>query len=283
MLPTFIIAGAAKAGTTALWRHLEAHPEVCMARIKETAFFARQGPSARYSKGLVWYKSLYETCQRARARGEASPLYMVGDDSPHLIREIVPDVQLLFIFRDPVERLYSQYWFQRQQGQLLPEFEQMVQSSHPKMKRYINTSSYHIHLQRYLDVFPREQVSVFLLDDLRDDPQNFMRDVYETIDVNPEYVQPNLNRPRNKTGTVRVAPFQRILKRVGPIIMQKDLHPQLFTLLKKTRSTIWNLNTNSYRYPPIEPALRQGLVEEFEDAICYVERFLNRSLPAWRI
>ena len=67
MLPTFIIAGAAKSGTTAIHEILDTHPEVCMSWMKGPTYFTREVPRARYHKGLDWYESLFKGCGEAKA------------------------------------------------------------------------------------------------------------------------------------------------------------------------------------------------------------------------
>ena len=128
MLPTFIIAGAGKSGTTALWAYLNQHPEICMSRIKEPMFFTnllgyRQGGSieapvyeGRYKSGLEWYEKLFAKCCQKRALGEASTAYMYAKDAAGLIKKTLPEVKLIFLLRNPVDRLYSNYWQERKYG-----------------------------------------------------------------------------------------------------------------------------------------------------------------------
>ena len=73
MLPTFMVAGAAKAGSTAIWEYLRPHPEICMAWMKEPNFFTREGRQSGNHKGIDWYQSLFHNCEDARAIGDVSP------------------------------------------------------------------------------------------------------------------------------------------------------------------------------------------------------------------
>ena len=158
-LPTFIIAGAPKCGTTALWNYLNEHPEVCMARIKEPRFFSQMpgeldkktigsGPlrSGYFNRGINWYQSLFDSCQQLKARGEASTYYFSAIDSPILIESLIPKVRLIFILRDPVKRLYSHYWQEYKLGLGMPSFEDMVRDNHPRFQYYSYVSSYKINL-----------------------------------------------------------------------------------------------------------------------------------------
>ena len=282
MLPTFIVAGAGKSGTTALWEYLKAHPEVCMASIKEPYFFSQEGPSGRFSKGLNWYQGLWKDCQGQKAFGEITPAYMVRSDTPALIHKTIPNVRLIFVLRDPVDRIYSLYWFSRQGGEPLPDFPLFFQERHPKLERFIYTSSYQIHLNRYLDVFPREQIQVLLYDDMGQDLAAFMRRVYAYIGVNPNFMPPNLGQRYNVRRGAIYPQLQRRVRRLGPKIMRLDMPEWLFNLLKQSRKTFWSMNTRRIDYPPMPPEIRSALVSELAKTIDFIEMYLERPLPTWR-
>jgi hypothetical protein len=232
--------------------------------------------------GLDWYQSLFRTCSGAKAVGEVSPAYMSRQDSPGLIHKVLPDVLLIFIFRDPVSRLYSQYWYQRQEGAHLPDFETLVQQRHPQFERYLYNSSYHLHLDRYLRYFSRQQILVLLNDDLRQNAGAFMSCIYRVIGVDPKFTPSNLNTRYNQARQVKIAWLQRLMKAMGPQIMRKDLPDWLFRFLQVSRKKIWALNTVDKENPPLPAALRSVLLPEFLETIEYLEKWLDRSLAPWR-
>lgn len=282
MLPSFIVAGASKSGTTSLWRYLQAHPEVCMAVIKEVRFFTQKLPF--YARGLPWYENLFASCSAAKARGEVSPVYMVNEDSPRLIKQTIPDVQVIFILRNPVDRMYSQFWFQRQLGigTEHPNFDKMVRSRHPRIKGYLYANSYDIHLQRYQEYFDREQLSVFLYDDLRDTSSTFMQEVYKVIGVNPDFNIPNLGVHYNAARQPRAVGLQRFVSVFGRAIANRNYPSELHAPMSRLRKIIFNMITTDTQYPPMALESRQILVEEFGTVIDYVENYLARPLPLWR-
>src|SRR5687768_751449 len=107
MLPTFVIIGAMKCGTTSLHYYLAEHPDVCMSEVKETNFFVAE---LNYARGLPWYESLFP--RRAAACGEASPVYAATwrfAGIPERMHAVLPRARLIYIVRDPVERMVSQY------------------------------------------------------------------------------------------------------------------------------------------------------------------------------
>lgn len=107
LLPGLIVIGAMRAGTTTLYHHLSNHPEIGMSRMKETDFFV---PKMNFPLGMSWYQSQFDPGYSIY--GEASPNYAMCHlwrGVPARIHSILPDVRLIFLARDPVDRLVSHY------------------------------------------------------------------------------------------------------------------------------------------------------------------------------
>jgi Sulfotransferase family len=120
-LPSFLIIGAMKCGTSALHRYLSVHPEVAISEPKELKFFV--GPASipsyagswswqrgNWHRGTAWHKRHFAA--HARARGEAPPAYTSPSfpEAAGRIARVVPDARLLYLVRDPMARAVSQYW-----------------------------------------------------------------------------------------------------------------------------------------------------------------------------
>ena len=120
-LPNFIIIGAEKAGTTALWQFLRQHPQVYMSAVKEPQFFGYEGREVSFQGpgpvvkealpicDLEEYKSLFKGTESYKAVGEASPSYLYNSQAPERIRHYVPQAKLIAILRNPVDRAYSRF------------------------------------------------------------------------------------------------------------------------------------------------------------------------------
>ena len=294
MPPTFIGVGAAKAGTTTLHNYLEAHPEVCLSFFKEPDFFHNElgvldggkpdGPpsSGHYTRGLEWYNSIFQPDQNTKAIGEISTAYIAIHDAPHLMRKDLPEVQLIFCLRDPVDRLYSHYWEERKAGWESPPFESMMRTHHPRFNYYLNVSSYHLHLRRYLDNFPREQVLVTLFDDLRDDPQGYVHAIYSFIGVDPKFTPPNLGGRYNVAQKPKSDRFQRLLTRLASSRWEMTSHFWLYEWMAIVGRWLVRLNSQPLAYPPLPKELRSALIDELSDSIEFVETFLQRPLASWK-
>ena len=150
-LPTFAVIGAAKAGTTSLYRYLDLHPEIRMSRRKETQYFLRED----YREGLDEYAGYFP--EGGIARGDNSPGYSNYPrhrDIPRRIHEVLPDVKLIYLVRDPIDRAQSNYYhryFNRTESREINEvFAEIQDPDDP----YIARGRYAMQLDQYLPHFP---------------------------------------------------------------------------------------------------------------------------------
>jgi hypothetical protein len=196
MLPDFIIIGTQRGGTTSLYNYLSGHPKIAPARQKEVHYF-----SVHHAKGLNWYESFFPRTRGVRRRisGEASPYYLFHPHSPARIREVLPDVRLIALLRDPVARAFSHYRHEVGLGEEPLSFEEAIAREDerigPDVEKLAVDPSYEGHAHRHYSYvargryieqlrnwtkyFPLEQILVLRSEDLFDDP----RDVYlRTID-----------------------------------------------------------------------------------------------------
>jgi hypothetical protein len=163
-LPTFLVIGAMKAGTTSLWRYLRAHPDVFLPDEKEPDFFVAE---KTWNRGLDWYRSLFADGTGAAARGEASTNYTkdpLFTGVPGRIASVVPGVKLVYVVRDPMERIVSHYRHALRAGWETRPLDEVLLAD----RQYVDISSYARQLRLFLEHFPREQVLVVTAEDLRD-------------------------------------------------------------------------------------------------------------------
>lgn len=293
-LPTFILGGAAKAGTTTAWEYLNSHPQICMALIKEPGFFTnargcgnRPDPlaprfSGRYRKGWSWYTRLFKDCQRARAIGEASVTYMPEADAPALIHRHLPHVQMLFLVRDPVDRLYSHFWQEVRHGWTLPKFYEMVSQRHPTLLRYIYVSSYHLHIRRYLEYFPARQVQILFFDDLVYDPAVFIQQLYRLIGVDDQYIPTNLGQKYNSRQIPVISRWKWLNRWLATNLIQLTRHKRLADWIKAQVWPVVQGNQSQGVDSPLDPDLRARLLPEFNQTISFLENHCQRDLSLWR-
>ena len=180
-LPTFIIIGAAKAGTTSLWRYLKNHPDVYMCSPKEPNFFAYHQP---WTLGVEWYGSLFERGAGAKAIGEASPaysLYPMYPWVPKRMHRIVPEVRLVYSIRNPIDRMISLYRHRIDVKQESKPIDEAL-SSDPL---YLESSKYAMQIEQYLFYFDRSRLMVLSVDDLAARRQETLSTLFQFIGVDP--------------------------------------------------------------------------------------------------
>ncbi len=194
-LPNFLIIGAQKAGTTSLYEYLRHHPQVFMPEPKELNFFVE---SFSWSKGLDWYESNFADAGEALAVGEASPTYSMYPALPGVperVAQIIPDVRLIYLLRDPIERMRSGYLNALATGaEHRPIREALVCDA-----RYLCASSYALQIDHYLRFFDRSQMLLILSEDLRYSREETLTRVFEFLGIKPDWRPPNLSAEYHST------------------------------------------------------------------------------------
>jgi hypothetical protein len=207
-LPDFLILGAQKAGTTALYAYLRWHPEITGPSFKEVSFFDRH-----YARGETWYRAHLPArprqwiARRRRGRwaavGEASPSYLFHPLAPERVAALLPHAQLIAVLRDPVERAFSHYQHEVALGREPLSFEDALAAEDERMRgevermlrdpsyfsdawwnhTYVGRGRYAEQLERWFAVFPREQLLVLFSDDLLQQPADTYARVLDFLSV----------------------------------------------------------------------------------------------------
>ena len=173
-LPNFLVIGAMKAGTTSLYHYLRGHPHVFMPSVKELDYFARE---PRSNQGIEWYRRQFAPAPAgAIAIGEASTLYTKHPRFPGVPERIaaqIPDAMLIYVVRDPIERIRSHYQHQVALGaERAPMAEAIFRDP-----IYLDTSRYAMQIDRYLEVFSPDQLLVLTSERLRADREVAVREI----------------------------------------------------------------------------------------------------------
>jgi Sulfotransferase domain len=201
-LPDFLVLGAQKAGTTALYEYLRRHPQITGPSWKEVSFFDRH-----WARGESWYRGNFPNRARTRGKltGEASPSYVFHPLAPRRVQELVPDARLIVLVRNPVDRALSQYNHEVALGREPLPFEEALDAEEERLRgveermeadpRYFSCEwwshtykargRYAEQLVRWLAVFPREQLLVLPSDDLGSDPARAHAQVLEFLGAPP--------------------------------------------------------------------------------------------------
>ena len=269
-LPTFIIVGAMRSGTTALARYLGAHPQVHMAANKELHFFDRH-----FDRGVEWYSTNFAEGAGRLERGEATPAYLYDPVAPPRMAEVVPDAKLVVILRNPVDRAYSHYWHKRARGSEPLEFEDAVDAEPERLATggydafanysYLDRGRYASQLRRLGQHYSREALHVMVFEHFHDDRRAGFAELCRFLGVDDGFVPPNLGQAVNRFTQFRSTRLRRVTAR----------------LPKAARDVIGRVNTVDESYPAMPPPLRARLVQHFAADNADLASWLGRDLSVW--
>lgn len=194
-LPTFVIVGAMKSGTTSLHQYLGQHPEVFVTTPKEVHYFSRY-----YDRGQQWYESLFAGSEGLAARGESSTSYAKfpwWPASAARLAAAIPDVSIIYLMRNPVDRILSQYIHQVRKGREVRPLSEALASD----PEYLNISRYAMQLERFDDCFPRERILLVSHEDLQDQTRRTVNEVLSFLKL-PESDQIETDRTWHVTSRI---------------------------------------------------------------------------------
>jgi hypothetical protein len=244
-LPNFLIIGAQKAGTTALYAYLRRHPQITGPSWKEVSFFDRH-----YARGEAWYRGNFPNSLRARGLvGEASPSYLFHPLAPERVAGLVPQAKLIALVRNPVDRAFSQYQHEVALGREPLPFEDALAAEDERLRgeeeRMLADSAYFSRpwwdytyrargryaeqLERWLTAFPREQLLVVPSEDLLTEPERT---------------------------------HARVLEFIGALAHRLDAYPRVF----------------ERQYEPMRPETRRQLAADFAEPNQQLYELLGRNL-----
>jgi hypothetical protein len=313
-VPTFIVAGAQKAGTDSLHGYLADHPQAVMAHPREPHYFSKV-PAA--SDRAAYERSFAER-PGARAYGESSTSYMpVRWTADRVHAEAGPGVRLVFVLRNPVERIYSAFlnmkrarplrdsrtfdeavpWQAGTLADVLGEEAARLTDAARRGRvdlvpfrdfgddvdwnyRYVANSVYRPQIERFLRHFPREQCLFLTTDDLRADWRGVAAALYRFLDLDPGWAA-RLSRPRRNEATMpRSGPIGRLLSYRA---VRDAVRPALRRGgTDRIRTWVKRLATTT-AVPPLGSEAREGLVELFAEENAALAELIGRDLSAWNV
>lgn len=238
-LPNFLVIGAYKSGTSSLQWYLRTHPDIFVPEYKEPRFFAFEGVTDRsdpmYRGAIVdleAYEALFDPVKDETAIGEVSPEYLKNPDAAARIAGRLPDVRLIAVLRNPVQRAFSDYLMYRRDGRETETDFLAALRAQPERQakdlaigQYLVTGHYADQLEHYYERFDHDQIKVVLHDDLVADRDATMAELFRFLDVDPTVSvapEPNLNR-----SGVFTDPFSKglyaVRRRLAPLV--RDIVP----------------------------------------------------------
>lgn len=302
LVPDFLIIGAGKSGTTSLDKYLGQHPQIFMCPRKEPNFFALANRSeqdfAYDEQELKFYLSsvtkeseyldLFTRAKPDQIIGETSNTYMYHDSAPDMIAKYNSKMKLIAILREPISRLYSRYLHLARDNRLPSQsFADTLNKSSIWWERndLIPEGFYFEHLKKYYDKFGKTKIKIILTEDLKNNPWQTLKILFDFIGVNPDE-KIDLSVEYNQSGMVKDARFNKYFGSNGLIFSYlKKLVPVSFYKYAKNNAQLikWvnNFRNKNLYKPALDDEIKIQLKEVYYKDIEALQKLINRDLSHW--
>jgi hypothetical protein len=268
-LPSFVIIGAMKSATSTLYEQLLRQPGIFLPRLKEPNFFSND---EQYALGMQWYTGLFSEASSTDILGEASTHYTKLPTYPQTLarmRNLLEEPRLIYVMRDPVDRLISQYVHQRSLDEIQCGLEQAL-IRHPELVAY---SCYAQQLAPYVEAYGKKNILPVFFDRLVAHPQSELERVCRFIGYKGKVEwDEELSRRNASAERVRKFPLYDLLL-VHPVAtkLRRNLVP------KAIRTRIRKLLSMGRR-PVLTEEMRIALEKRFDDDLETLSDWLEVTL-----
>jgi hypothetical protein len=294
-IPSFLVIGAAKAGTTTFYHQLAQHPSIFMSPVKEPRYFSydlrytpQEANRQETAKTQEEYDKLFAEVANEQAVGEVSPSYLHSPVAPERIHAHNPDVRLIAILRHPVDRAESHYVMMLNTGHIpnrpfAEVFRERILNNptwrdEPFGAYGATISLYHDALARYYEKFPKENIRILRYEDLFKNPAGHFPQVFEFLGVDPSF-EPDVSRRENVGGGMpqsdlihRAVLQPNLLKAAARAVLPSHLSRTLATKLKKL---------NAKPKPPLNESDRREFTEVYREDILKTQDLTGLDLSDW--
>ncbi|MDJ0634977.1 MAG: sulfotransferase [Xenococcaceae cyanobacterium MO_188.B29] len=303
----FIIIGAMKAGTTSMYKYLQNHPEIYMLPEKESPFFSSD---SRFEKGWEDYaKDYFQDAPINKIWGKASPTYMPDLRVPQRICEVMPNVKLIAILRNPIDRVFSHYQHLLRLGYEKREFSKLVEEEIKEdvfkktrllpgnlavYNSYIAMGEYGRIIKAYLEFIPKEQLLILFTDELESNPRKTIKNVFDFLGVDNNFIPKNIDKRYHVGGRKKIIPIEHtdITNFLDRIEKNFFFHriprtSKLFNLKIKYNKIkrnyvlwfrIWNIRAEKEK-PQIPTKIRISLQQTYQKDVELLSQIIDKKIP----
>lgn len=293
--PNFFIAGAAKSGTTSLHHYVSFHPQVYMSEIKEPHYFCNdqfphefsgpgdQGFSRNRLRTLEQYIQLFEAGKDMTIRGESSVYYLYFPHVAERIYQFNPDAKIVLVLRNPADRAFSAYMHTVRDGRETLSFEEALHQEATRRDMgyqplwwYRELGLYSIQVERYLRMFSQKQLKIILYEDLSDDTERVIYDIWRFLGLKQDItIDPSVRL--NESGVpisrsmynffAKPNPVKELLKKVLPTTFHQRLGQQAKLM------TLQKLSMNE--------TTKKNLINFYSHDMMKLQSMIERDLSHW--
>jgi hypothetical protein len=273
LLPNLLIVGSPKCGTTSLHHYLDAHPEISMSEVKELDFFADE---EIWRRGLDWYRTNFPV--DLPVRGESSTAYtrgVVAELAAQRISEALGTPKIIYLVRDPIERIRSDYHQHRTAGVDRRDIETAL--AEPD-NRYVEASRFGSRIAPYVALMGRENVLVETQEDLLADRRGTLGRIFRFLEVQGDVDRPEFERMWERSEGKGWAYGLGWKLRQRGIRLPAALR---WPAQRMQRSRLFGGAAKSARPPEISPATRERLQAELAPEMDRLAELTGVQIEGW--
>ncbi len=297
--PDFILAGAPKCGTTAIYKTLQLHKDLYLPGIKEPHYFAFEYSGRRPVVSLEAYDRLYRNAAESQLRGDGSVMYLSSEEAIPAIVRRCPEVKAIASVRNPIDMFIS--WHNQcvknlDEDLLEPELAWRAQADRaagkrlsglchdPRALQYRIICSVGAQVRRLFEIVPPQQRLVLVYEDLQENPRISYKRIVDFLGVHDDgradFLRENVySRPKSITAarltrSVREHPFlKNIRSQLKPFLNRHGIYAVEWLFAR---------NLKPVDKPALSEDFRMELIGEFRDDIALLEELLERDFSDWR-
>jgi hypothetical protein len=246
---------------------------------------------ALFYKGIKWYRSYYKHATKERALCDISPTYLHHPKVPKRIKEMMPSVKIVLILRDPVERAFSHYVDLIGWGYTKGSFLEVLQDpvEVPRGREKIQFDIFEMglygkHVGRYLECFSRDQIGVFLFDDMRDDCKCFLAKLCKFIGVTDLPLEAlDAGKTYHAARMNRVKWIGKLLNHEATREAARVMIPaKLFGVSRSIYQLLLDINASRMDLPQMPAREAAHVFELYKQDMEQLERICEVNLDSWK-
>jgi hypothetical protein len=280
--PNFLGLGAQKCASSWIHKVLEDHPQVFVSQPKELDFFTHY-----FNRGYTWYERHFDGADSVGAVGEVSPSYFCDPLVPQRVRDYRDDMRLIVALRDPIGRAFSNHLHEIRKGFYHGE-DQLFETGLKSNPMYLFQSRYGTHLERWLEVFPKDRVLILVQEEIPLDPVAQARRLYSFLGIDPEHMSAFVDRRSHESVGARHPGLFKAWRTVGDFARRRGLGAMveaIKTLPPVAATMAANRRDLRAEVPPMRAETEQELQRELAPELLKLAALVGRydwPWPTWR-
>lgn len=270
-LPDFLVIGAQRSGTTWLYKILKSNRSVkLVSGRKEVHFFDRY-----FYRGIGWYKQLFPKYFNG-AKGEITPAYLYHNKCAKRIKENLPNIKLICILRNPVERAYSGYKYLVQEKNYQKSFEDSIKQFPDILKRGL----YYQQLKRYYNIFRKDQIKIIIYENVIYKPELSINNICDFLRISRNYEKSTINKKYN----VSMIPKYPLFYKIAKSIVRKMYDYEFINIINyfknmKIKRIFFNEDSiNGKGFKPINEKTRKELINYYIRDVKNLEKMIDVNI-----